>query len=67
VIFLSVGVNEMADVPDNRQARPQLMHSELDERRKRWTLPDHVRLQKGSLLERYRRMVGPAVNGSILE
>ena len=39
----------------------------LAERRKQWTLPEHVQLANGSLLERYRRLVGSAVNGSVLE
>ncbi len=54
------------DIPNGRLS-VEISDMELDERRKRWTLPDHVRLQKGSLLERYRRMVGPAVKGSVLE
>lgn len=54
------------DIPNGRLT-VEISDMELDERRKRWTLPGHVRLQKGSLLERYRRMVGTAVKGSVLE
>jgi dihydroxy-acid dehydratase len=36
----------------------------LDERRKQWQLPERTRLEKGSLLERYRRMVGTAIDGA---
>ncbi|MCX5824645.1 MAG: dihydroxy-acid dehydratase [Deltaproteobacteria bacterium] len=39
----------------------------LEERKGRWRLPESTRLEKGSLLERYRRMVGSAMKGSILE
>jgi dihydroxy-acid dehydratase len=39
----------------------------LEERKGKWRLPESTRLEKGSLLERYRRMVGSAMKGSILE
>ncbi len=39
----------------------------LAERRKRWKIPASVALPKGSLLERYRRSVGPATRGAVLE
>jgi len=39
----------------------------LEERKKAWRLPESTNLEKGSLLERYRRMVGSAMKGSILE
>jgi dihydroxy-acid dehydratase len=54
------------DIP-NGQLTLDVSDMELADRRKRWKLPDHVQLKKGSLLERYRRMVGPAVCGSVLE
>jgi dihydroxy-acid dehydratase len=42
--------------------------ADLLERRKRdWNLPPGVQLPKGSLLERYRRSVGSAMRGCILE
>jgi len=41
--------------------------SVLAERRARWTLPEATRLPAGSLLERYRRNVGPATRGAVLE
>ncbi|MFH1085499.1 MAG: dihydroxy-acid dehydratase [Chloroflexota bacterium] len=41
--------------------------AELAERRTGWRLPESTQLPKGSLLERYRRMVGPATRGAILE
>ena len=39
----------------------------LEVRRKEWRVPDSTQLEKGSLLERYRRLVGPAVEGSRFE
>ena len=38
----------------------------LAARRARWRLPARTRMAKGSLLERYRRMVGTAMEGAIL-
>ena len=40
---------------------------ELAGRRAAWTLPERTNLPKGSLLERYRRLVSTAMKGSILE
>jgi dihydroxy-acid dehydratase len=39
----------------------------LEGRKSRWRLPESTKLEKGSLLERYRRMVGSAIKGSVLE
>jgi len=39
----------------------------LEERKKTWKPPESTNVAKGSLLERYRRMVGSAMKGSILE
>ncbi len=39
----------------------------LEERRKNWKLPATTQLKKGSLLERYRRVVGSAIRGSKFE
>ena len=39
----------------------------LEERKKTWKPPESTNIEKGSLLERYRRMVGSAMKGSILE
>jgi dihydroxy-acid dehydratase len=40
---------------------------DLEARRRNWKLPDSTRLEKGSLLERYRRSVGPATRGARFE
>jgi dihydroxy-acid dehydratase len=39
----------------------------LQKRRQNWRLPERVELQKGTLLDRYRRLVGPASRGCIME
>jgi dihydroxy-acid dehydratase len=39
----------------------------LAARRQAWQLPASTTLEKGSLLERYRRLVGPAITGSTFE
>jgi dihydroxy-acid dehydratase len=39
----------------------------LAKRRKEWKIPAHTELPKGTLLERYRRLVGPATRGAVLE
>jgi len=39
----------------------------MDRRKKEWRLPDRLHLNKGTLLERYRRSVGSAMKGCILE
>jgi len=39
----------------------------IEERRRNWRVPEHTRLEKGTLLERYRRMVGPATRGATYE
>jgi dihydroxy-acid dehydratase len=39
----------------------------LQRRRELWRAPSHVELPKGTLLDRYRRLVGPASRGCTLE
>jgi dihydroxy-acid dehydratase len=39
----------------------------LDQRRQNWKPPEQVELQKGTLLDRYRRLVTPASRGCTLE
>ena len=39
----------------------------LEARRAAWSLPAHTQLPKGSLLERYRRQVGTAMQGARVE
>ena len=38
----------------------------IEQRKKNWRVPEHTGLKKGTLLERYRRLVGPATRGATL-
>ena len=38
----------------------------IERRKKNWRVPEHTGLKKGTLLERYRRLVGPATRGATL-
>jgi len=40
---------------------------EIERRQKHWKMPPDLKLEKGSFLERYRRMVGPATRGAVFE
>jgi dihydroxy-acid dehydratase len=54
------------DIPNGRV---DLLVSEetLAQRRAAWRLPERTKLEKGSLLERYRRQVGTAMHGARVE
>ena len=54
------------DIP-NKTLELKVDEKTLETRKASWTLPEDVQLEKGSLLERYRRLVGTAVEGAILE
>jgi len=54
------------DIPQ-RRIDINLSCEVLERRRKNWSLPGSTELKKGSLLERYRRLVGTAIGGSIFE
>jgi dihydroxy-acid dehydratase len=54
------------DIP-NKKLTLQVDAGTLEARKVKWTLPDSVALEKGSLLDRYRRLVGTAVHGAVLE
>ncbi len=54
------------DIP-GKTLELQVDEKTLEARKAAWTLPEDVKLEKGSLLERYRRLVGTAVDGAILE
>jgi dihydroxy-acid dehydratase len=45
----------------------EVSKEELARRKNSWKRPSVTELEKGSLLDRYRQMVGPAINGSVLE
>jgi dihydroxy-acid dehydratase len=54
------------DIPAGR-IELDVPESVLAERRKEWRVPAHTELPRGTLLERYRRLVGPATRGATLE
>ena len=54
------------DIPANR-VELKVADEVLAERRGHWLRPASTGLPKGSLLERYRRAVGPATRGAVLE
>jgi dihydroxy-acid dehydratase len=54
------------DIPAGR-IELQVPTEVLGARREEWQPPDSTRLEKGSLLERYRRLVGTAITGSTFE
>jgi len=53
------------DIPAGR-ADLEVPSNVLDARRQAWRLPERTQLEVGSLLERYRRLVGPATKGARL-
>jgi dihydroxy-acid dehydratase len=54
------------DIPKGK-VELQVSPAVLKARRQKWRPPDATRLEEGSLLERYRRLVGTAMTGSRLE
>ena len=54
------------DIP-HRRIDLEVSDKVVEERKKNWRVPDHTNLEKGTLLERYRRMVGPAIRGATFE
>ena len=54
------------DIPQNK-LQLEVSDEVLAERKKHWTIPEQCHLEKGSLLERYRRLVGPAIRGAMYE
>ncbi len=66
IAFVEEGDIIKIDIP-NRRIDLDVPKEVIEERRKNWRIPDHTALEKGTLLERYRRMVGPAIRGATLE
>jgi dihydroxy-acid dehydratase len=56
VIDISAGTIDLAVSPDV-----------IEQRKKSWRVPEHTGLKKGTLLERYRRLVGPTTRGATFE
>jgi dihydroxy-acid dehydratase len=66
IALITEGDRIEIDIPAGK-LQLAISSDELQKRKRRWRLPKHKKLEKGSLLERYRRMAGPATNGSVLE
>ena len=64
--FVEEGDVIKIDIP-NRRIDLDVSQRVIKERKKNWRVPDRTNLEKGSLLERYRRMVGPATRGATFE
>lgn len=66
IAFVEEGDVIRIDIP-NRRIDLAVAEKEIEERRKNWKIPDHTRLEEGTLLGRYRRMVGSAIKGATFE
>ena len=65
IAFVREGDIIRIDIPAGR-IELEVPAEVLAERRKEWKIPEHTALAKGTLLERYRRLVGPATRGATL-
>jgi len=66
IAFVEDGDRIYIDIPAGKidlDVAPQV----LEERQRKWHIPQSTKLDKRSLLERYRRLVGPAIKGAIFE
>jgi dihydroxy-acid dehydratase len=66
IALVAEGDRITIDIPAGRidlDVAPEM----IEARRRNWRLPARTGLQKGTLLERYRRLVGPASSGCTLE
>ena len=66
IAFIEEGDTISIDIPGGK-VDLEVSDDILEARKKKWQLPDSTKLEKGSLLERYRRLVGTAVEGSTFE
>ena len=66
IALIEEGDRIRIDIPA-RKLEMEVDPTVLEERKKAWRLPESTHVEKGSLLDRYRRMVGSAMKGSILE
>jgi dihydroxy-acid dehydratase len=65
IALVAEGDRISIDIPAGR-LELDVPAAELEKRRQSWRLPERVGLDRGSLLDRYRRMVGPASRGCTL-
>ena len=66
IAFVEEGDTIVIDIPAGKidlAVSPEV----IEQRKKNWRVPEHTGLKKGTLLERYRRLVGPATRGATFE
>ena len=66
IAFVEEGDTIVIDIPAGKidlAVSPEV----IERRKKNWRVPERTILEKGSLLERYRRLVGPATRGATFE
>jgi dihydroxy-acid dehydratase len=66
IAFVEEGDTIKIDIPGGK-IDLEVSEEIIEQRRKKWEVPSHTALEKGSLLERYRRIVGPAIKGAVFE
>jgi len=66
IAFVEEGDIIRIDIPEGLISL-EVQADVLEQRKKRWRIPEHTALEKGTLLERYRRIVGPATQGAAFE
>jgi dihydroxy-acid dehydratase len=66
IAFVEEGDTIEIDIPNGR-IELKVPEEILEERKRNWRVPAHTELEKGTLLERYRRMVGRAIEGAVFE
>jgi dihydroxy-acid dehydratase len=66
IAFVAEGDTIAIDIPAGR-IDLEVPPEEIARRKTVWRIPEHTALPKGTLLERYRRLVGPATRGATLE
>jgi dihydroxy-acid dehydratase len=63
IAFVEEGDTIRIDIPEGLISL-EVQADVLEQRKKRWRIPEHTVLEKGTLLDRYRRIVGPATKGA---
>ncbi len=66
IAFVEEGDIIHIDIPAGR-IELEVPEDVLKKRKQNWHVPAHTALPKGTLLERYRRLVGTAARGAVLE
>jgi dihydroxy-acid dehydratase len=65
IALIEEGDSIHIDIPAGKLTL-EVSEEELIRRQENWKRPSSTELEKGSLLDRYRRMVGPATSGAVL-